>query len=408
MSLSKLPPFTTHLQEIFFNSSSKPTSPIEERIEHISEEIVLYRAPSLKIDINRFCIINIPLFFSENLLPSITALFNSNCVCCCPPPFPSPFLLIKNLLPQIEETKEPSIEWRSQDFFINKVLGTGSFSTIYQSLHTPSGNHFAIKEIDILKLKSIDKVTSSALLSFQLYHPFFVQNYTFLNFKNQELNQKKYILMEHLSGVELFNYLSNRTPFTLNETQFIITSLLSLMKYLHERSIVHRDLKLENMFLTVEGYLKVFDIDFMKCLIDSNGRTSTFCGSPDYAAPELILNKKSYKGSCVDMWAIGVITYICLLKRMPFEKVTTINKLFQDIIHSEPNYHYFEFAGLEGSLAQHFIQQLLLKSPSKRMNVDEALAHPFLEGFNSDDIESQREPSPFLITADLPYFVEKP
>ena len=293
---------------------------------------------------------------------------------------------------------DPSITWESDDFIIDKILGKGCFSTVFQSLHTPSGKLFAIKEIDTSKWENIDKVTTAALLSFKLQHPFLIKHYSFLEFQNQEVKQKKHLLIEQLSGVEAFKYLFNHKPFTLHETRFFIASILSVIKYLHDQSIVHRDLKLENIFLMENGYPKLFDLDFMKSLVNSNGRTSTHCGSPDYAAPELLSSIKDYKGTSVDMWAIGIITYICLTKNMPFY-TSSLNQqhLFINIIYKEPFYNLPVFKEKEGTIAKNFIQSLIKKKPDERINVDEALAHPFLKEFNSDDIESQRKPSPFLI-----------
>jgi serine/threonine protein kinase len=323
------------------------------------------------------------------------------------------------------ESNKLSTPWKTEDFLAGTIIGNGTFSTIWQSQHLPSKKYFAIKEIDINKLGNVEKVTTAALLSIKLSHPFFINNYTFLPlpeqmtlpfseqmtlpFSEQMTKDKRYLLMEHLSGIELYEYLSTSKPLEYSELQFLIGSILFLIKYLHERDVVHRDLKLENIFLTENGYPKILDVDFMKHLVKSDGRTSTFCGSPDYAAPEIVLAKKNYQGSCVDLWSIGVITYICFTLKMPFEYTTGgIQTLYRKIVHDEPNYQTSEFNGSKGDIVKGFIQNLLNKDPSSRFNVDEALSHPFLEKLNRESIESQREPSPFSINPDLPNFIAKP
>ena len=122
-----------------------------------------------------------------------------------------------------------------------------------------------------------------------------------------------YMLEELALGGELFSVLAKRAPLFDGYAQFYIASVVSMFSYMHSLRVVYRDLKPENLLLDAQGYLKLVDFGFAKVLID---RTWTLCGTPEYLAPEIVLNKGH--GFAADWWCVGILAFECLTGTTPF------------------------------------------------------------------------------------------
>uniref|UniRef100_A0A480ZWI0 calcium/calmodulin-dependent protein kinase n=1 Tax=Sus scrofa TaxID=9823 RepID=A0A480ZWI0_PIG len=146
-----------------------------------------------------------------------------------------------------------------------------------------------------------------------------------------------YLVMQLVSGGELFDRILERGVYTERDASLVIRQVLAAVKYLHENGIVHRDLKPENLlYLTPEENSKIMITDFGLSKMEQSGVMSTACGTPGYVAPEVLAQKPYSKA--VDCWSIGVITYILLCGYPPFYEETE-SKLFEKI---KEGYYEFE------------------------------------------------------------------
>nr|XP_044613808.1 calcium/calmodulin-dependent protein kinase type 1G isoform X1 [Equus asinus] len=186
-----------------------------------------------------------------------------------------------------------------------------------------------------------------------------------------------YLVMQLVSGGELFDRILERGVYTEKDASLVIQQVLSAVKYLHENGIVHRDLKPENLlYLTPEENSKIMITDFGLSKMEQSGVMSTACGTPGYVAPEVLAQKPYSKA--VDCWSIGVITYILLCGYPPFYEETE-SKLFEKI---KEGYYEFEspFWDDISESAKDFICHLLEKDPNVRYTCEKALRHPWIDG----------------------------
>ena len=200
------------------------------------------------------------------------------------------------------------------DFKIGAKLGQVTFSKVCQGIHMPTGEKVAIKIMskDQIKEKS-DKIRIEKEISIQkkLHHHNIVQQYAII-----ETEKSIYIISEYCSGGELFDYIVSKRKLYEVEACRIYQQLISGLEYLHKQRICHRDLKPENLLFDSRHNLKIADFglsnDYHK------GKLSTPCGSPCYAAPEMVTGKK-YSGSSVDIWSSGIVLYTMVCGFLPFE-----------------------------------------------------------------------------------------
>ncbi|KAI5371169.1 Putative serine/threonine-protein kinase, active [Septoria linicola] len=209
-----------------------------------------------------------------------------------------------------------------------------------------------------------------------LEHPNIVQLYDVWENRNE-----LYLIMEYVDGGELFHYVDERKGLPEDETVFIFRQIVSALLYCHRLLICHRDLKPENILLDRET-LSVKLIDFGMAALQPKGRMlSTPCGSPHYAAPEVV-SSKPYDGPQADVWSCGVILYVMLTGTTPFNYDDTsgdIRSLFRKIQLAR----YLMPTNLSYE-AQDLIQRIFVTDPRKRLTMDEVWDHPFLHKFDHE------------------------
>lgn len=188
----------------------------------------------------------------------------------------------------------------------------------------------------------------------------------------------RYLIMEYVEGGELFNYVDDLKGLTEPESSHILRQIVSALLYCHRLLICHRDLKPENILLDRKT-LTVKLIDFGMAALQPEGRLlSTPCGSPHYAAPEVVSNQP-YDGTQADVWSCGVILYVMLTGTTPYNYSNNndMRELFRDIARA----HYFMPTSLSRQ-AQDLIRRIFVPNPRKRITMDEVWDHAFIHKYS--------------------------
>ncbi|XP_017853715.1 calcium/calmodulin-dependent protein kinase type 1 isoform X3 [Drosophila busckii] len=270
-----------------------------------------------------------------------------------------------------ELNKQVSIE---EKYNLHGLLGTGAFSEVRlaESKETP-GEHFAVKIIDKKALKGKEESLENEIRVLRrLTHPNIVQL-----LETYEDKAKVYLVMELVTGGELFDRIVEKGSYTEKDASHLIRQILEAVDYMHEQGVVHRDLKPENLlYYSTDDDSKIMISDFGLSKMEDSGIMATACGTPGYVAPE-VLAQKPY-GKAVDVWSIGVISYILLCGYPPFYDENDAN-LFAQILKGEFEFDSPYWDEISDS-AKQFIKNLMCVTVEKRFTCKQALAHPWISG----------------------------
>lgn len=198
------------------------------------------------------------------------------------------------------------------DFEQGKTLGTGAFGRVKFVRHRNTQQFYALKIMKkhaIIKMKQVDHIMSEKSILATLQHPFIVNMYGCFHD-----NRYVYMVLEYIVGGEFFTHLRKAGFFRNDISVFYGAQVSSIFEYCHANDVVYRDLKPENILLTSDGYLKLTDFGFAKRLVEH--RTYTLCGTPEYIAPEVLLN--TGHGKPVDWWTLGILIFEMSVGRPPF------------------------------------------------------------------------------------------
>ncbi|XP_075908009.1 protein kinase C epsilon type-like [Petromyzon marinus] len=203
-----------------------------------------------------------------------------------------------------------------------------------------------------------------------------------------------FFVMECVSGGDLMFHIQRARKFPEPRARFYAAEITCALTFLHTHGVVYRDLKLDNILLDAEGHCKLADFGMCKEGVKDGVTTSTFCGTPDYIAPE-ILQELEY-GPSVDWWAMGVLVYEMVVGQPPFE-ADNEDDLFDSILHDE-----VAFPMWLSTQAVDILKAFMVKSPARRLGCVAAQggeaairAHPFYRGLDWDALEHRRLPAPF-------------
>ncbi|QRW20251.1 protein kinase C [Rhizoctonia solani] len=281
------------------------------------------------------------------------------------------------------------------DFNFLAVLGKGNFGKVMLAEEKKTNSLYAIKVLKKEFVIDHDEVESTRsekrvfLAAARERHPFLLGLHSCF-----QTETRIYFVMEYVSGGDLMLHIQ-RKQFSLRQAKFYACEVLLALEYFHSQGIIYRDLKLDNILLTLDGHVKVADYGLCKENMEYGQTTSTFCGTPEFMAPEILLEQRY--GRAVDWWAFGVLTYEMLLGQSPF-RGDDEDEIFDAILEDEPLYPITMPRD-----AVSILQRLLTRDPSKRLgsgptDAEEIKAHPFFNTVNFDDVLNKRIPPPYYPT----------
>ncbi|KAK6463790.1 kinase-like domain-containing protein [Scheffersomyces coipomensis] len=243
-----------------------------------------------------------------------------------------------------------------------KTLGEGSFGKVKLAQHLVTGQKVALKIINRKTLAKSDmqgRVEREISYLRLLRHPHIIKLYDVIKSKDE------IIMVIEFAGKELFDYIVQRGKMPEDEARRFFQQIIAAVEYCHRHKIVHRDLKPENLLLDDQLNVKIADFGLSNIMTDGNF-LKTSCGSPNYAAPEVI-SGKLYAGPEVDVWSSGVILYVMLCGRLPFddEFIPALFKKISNGVYTLPNYLS---AG-----AKHLLTRMLVVNPLNRITIHEVM-----------------------------------
>jgi calcium/calmodulin-dependent protein kinase I len=261
-------------------------------------------------------------------------------------------------------------------YTLKRELGCGNFSIVRLCVRKEDGKEFAVKIIEKKRVgQKKDMLETEVEILKQVDHPHVVHMEAMF-----ETPTHLYLVMELVPGGELFDLLVDRGSFNEKEASGILKQVIEGVAYLHSLGIAHRDLKPENLLCaghSVTSDIKISDFGLSKVMNpEAQMKMTTACGTPGYVAPE-VLKLMGY-GKEVDLWSIGVITYILLCGFPPFYDDSNA-VLFEKIMSGNFSFPAPYWSNISNE-AKDFISKLLCVDPVKRMTCEQALAHPWITG----------------------------
>ncbi|CAI5455164.1 unnamed protein product [Caenorhabditis angaria] len=278
-----------------------------------------------------------------------------------------------------------------QDFDFLTTIGKGSFGRVYQVRHKETKKIYAMKVLSkehIRKKNEVKHVMAERnVLINNFKHPFLVSlHYSFQN------KDKLYFVLDHLNGGELFSHLQREKHFSESRSRFYAAEIACALGYLHEKNIIYRDLKPENLLLDDKGYLVLADFGLCKEGMIGGKTTVTFCGTPEYLAPEIVL-KKPYDKT-VDWWCLGSVLYEMIFGLPPFYSKDH-NEMYDRIVNQPLR--------LKHSISvpcSELITGLLQKDRTKRLgnknDFKDIKDHPFFLPVDWDRLLNRELKAPFI------------
>uniref|UniRef100_A0A3P8WMZ7 non-specific serine/threonine protein kinase n=1 Tax=Cynoglossus semilaevis TaxID=244447 RepID=A0A3P8WMZ7_CYNSE len=250
---------------------------------------------------------------------------------------------------------------------IERTLGKGNFAVVKLARHRITKTEVAIKIIDKTQLDAVnlEKIYREVQIMKMLDHPHIIKLYQVMETKNM-----LYLVTEYAKNGEIFDYLAKHGRLSELEARRKFWQILSAVEYCHNRNIVHRDLKAENLLLDGHMNIKIADFGFGN-FFQPGEPLATWCGSPPYAAPE-VFEGQQYEGPQLDIWSMGVVLYVLVCGALPFDG-PTLPVLRQRVLEGRFRIPYFMTEDCE-----HLIRRMLVLDPSKRLTVAQIKEHKWM------------------------------
>jgi serine/threonine protein kinase len=266
-------------------------------------------------------------------------------------------------------------------YTLGDELGRGRFSVVQSAVHLKEKARYAVKVVENKSLgdeENLEALETEIDILRKLEHPHIV------SLKEVVVStQDTYIVMELLSGGELFNRIIDTGPFTEADASSLFAQVLLSMDYLHSLNIVHRDVKPENILYLSEGSVEIKLIDFGYAGVWAPDKPLTgLCGTPDYVAPEVLSwydddEKGTPYGKGSDLWSLGVLLYVILSGCSPFS-ADEEDAILSLVAQAKYEFHEAEWQGISAE-AKDLISRLLVVEPDQRLTMQQMLDHPWLK-----------------------------
>ena len=278
-----------------------------------------------------------------------------------------------------------------EDFDQIKVLGQGAFGKVVLAQKKDNKKIYAIKILkkrEILETGQLEHTLAEKMILSHVNHPFLVGlEYAF------QTDERIYFVMEFMIGGEMFQHLKKVKRFSEKQTKFFAACVILGLGHLHTKNYIYRDLKLENILLDERGYAKLTDFGLAK-FINKEDKALTFCGTPEYLAPEVILGKGHNRPA--DWWSLGILIYEMMHGLPPFysNNITVMYKrIIKDVVRWKSNVDI-------SNESKDIIVKLLNKNPNKRLGSEadslEVLSHPWFEDLDWTDMLEKKFESPYV------------
>ncbi|XP_065665835.1 cGMP-dependent protein kinase 1 [Hydra vulgaris] len=279
------------------------------------------------------------------------------------------------------------------DFKLVATLGVGGFGRVELVQDKRNKERtYALKSLSkhyVVETKQQEHVFNEKKILMSLDSQFVIKLYK--TFKD---DRYVYLLLEVCLGGELWTILRDRDYFEEAACRFYVACVVEAFEYIHKRGIIYRDLKPENLLMDSQGYIKIVDFGFAK-KIPSGTKTWTFCGTPEYVPPEIILNKGH--DSSADYWSLGILIYELMVGNPPFtssDPMSTYNIILRGI-------EVLEFSNLVTKNAQNLIKRLCKENPMERLGnqkdgVDDIRKHKWYQGFHWSGLRNRSLQAPIV------------
>ncbi|ORY38812.1 Pkinase-domain-containing protein [Rhizoclosmatium globosum] len=269
------------------------------------------------------------------------------------------------------------------DFEILRVLGKGSFGKVVQVRKKDTGRVYAmkiLKKASIVERDEVQHTLAERNVLAKVSHPFIVN----IKFSFQT-KDKLYLVLAFVNGGELFHHLQMEGRFEESRARMYAAELLSALECLHSFNIIYRDLKPENILLDYSGHIALCDFGLCKLNMKDGHTTNTFCGTPEYLAPEILLNQPYTKA--VDWWTLGVLIYEMIVGLPPFYDENH-SVMYERILGDE-----LKFPDYMGTAVMDLLKKLLNRDPAQRLGANgaqELKSHPFFAEINWQKLNARK------------------
>ncbi|CAI5980807.1 unnamed protein product [Closterium sp. NIES-64] len=278
------------------------------------------------------------------------------------------------------------------DFIPLKVLGKGSFAKVLLVRHAPSGQVFAMKVLDkaaVMRRQQLQHTLTERHVLQEVRHPFLVP----LRWALQS-ETRLFLILDFMPGGELFFHLKRERRFKDDRARLYAAELLLALGHLHSLGVIYRDLKPENILLDAQGHVRIADFGLAKEHIADNSSASTFCGTPEYLAPEVLRGKGH--GRAVDWWSLGILLFEMVVGVPPFYD-RNVNIMYNKIVNAPLVFP----VTVTNFYLRDLISKLLIREPSQRLGAGptdaaEIMRHEFFRGMDWDRLYAREVPPPFV------------
>ncbi|KAI7882014.1 Pkinase-domain-containing protein [Lichtheimia hyalospora FSU 10163] len=286
------------------------------------------------------------------------------------------------------------------NYTLVSTLGSGSMGKVKLAMHNITQEKLAVKIVPRTfaneKSSAKDKdenreirTIREASIMLLLYHPYIVSLKEMV-----VLDPYYYLFMEYVGGGQLLDYIISHGRLKEKHARRFARQIVSALDYCHRNSIVHRDLKIENILISQSGHVKIIDFGLSN-LFSPRDHLSTFCGSLYFAAPEL-LNAKAYTGPEVDVWSFGIVLYVLVCGKVPFDDQS------MPALHAKIKRGHVEYPNHLSSECKNLLSRMLVTNPNHRGTISEISVHPWMNrGYDGPVDNHLPDRAPLMLPVDM-------